>query len=307
MRRQRGVALLVALLAVTVSVLLVEALLASGALSQARMRNGWHAEQARQLLGGVEAWAGAVLMADLSASGPVDGPGEDWARPATPIEIPGARIRGELLDLGGCFNVNALPGDSTATSLALQRFSRLLGVLRLPVALAPQAADFVDADGTARPGGAEDGAYVGLRVPNRLIADARELRRLPSMTPEAWEALAPYICAVPSDQALNLNTAAPVLWQALDERITPDIARRLARSGGAPYSSLSAVRTALRREGLVDVDLSGCGVGSRYFRLDARIDAGGLAFAYHSVMQRSASGVRVIARARGVASRQDQP
>ena len=307
MRRQRGVALVIALLVVVLASLLVTALLDTGELTQARVRNGLRAEQSRQLLGGLEAWAAAGLLADQRASGMVDGLGEAWARPMPPIELPGMRIEGRLHDLGGCFNLNALAPDGIADQAALHRFARLLRALQLPRELAAQAADYLDANGSVQDGGAEDAAYPGARAANTALVDASELRRLPAMTVEAWRALAPLVCAVPAEQRLNLNTAPPLLWLILDDAITPAMAQQLARGDGVMYPDLAAVRTALQRQGAETVDLVCCDVGSHYFIAEARIVADGIAFDYRSMLQRRPGVVRVIARARGGAQREPRP
>lgn len=285
-RQQRGVALVVALLVVALAVLVVATLVDAGELTQARVRNGWRAEQARQLLGGVEAWAAAGLLADQRASGMVDGYGEQWAQPMPPIELPEARIEGRLRDLGGCFNLNALAPGGIADPLASRRFSRLLRTLRLPQALAAQA---------------------GARVADANLLDPGEIRNLPAMAAEAWRALAPLVCAVPKDQGINLNTAPAELWQMLDDAITPSMAARLVRGEAAPYPDLAAVRQALEREGAGDTDLRGCGVGSRYYIVETSITTDAISFAYSSQLQRLPGSVRVIARARGRVDRGGRP
>ena len=299
MKRQRGVALVIALLVTALAVLLVAALLDQGEITRARVRNGWRAEQSVQLLRGLEAWAAAGLLADQRASGAVDGLGEAWARPMPAIELPGVRIDGRLRDLGGCFNVNALAPGGVTDPVALRRFARLLHALQLPRELAPQAADYIDSDTAVQAGGAEDAAYADGRTANTALVDIRTLRRLPAMTAAAWEALAPLLCAVPADQPLNLNTAPALLWQVLDDAITPAMAQRLQRDESAMYPDLAAVRQALQREGAPSVNLAGCGVGSRYFLADAGILVDGIDFRYASVLQRLPTEVRVIARMRG--------
>lgn len=286
MKQQRGVALVIALLVVALAVLVVAALVDAGELTKARVRNGWRAEQGRQLLGGVEAWAAAGLLADQRASGAVDGLTEAWARPMPALELPQARIEGRLHDLGGCFNLNALAPGGIADPLAVRRFARLLHALRLPQALATQA---------------------GARVAGAALFAAGELRQLPAMTADAWRQLAPLVCAVPRDQGINLNTAPPALWQALDDAITPAMAARLFRGEAAPYPDLAAVRQALQREGVDTVDLRGCGVGSHYFVVESEITVDAIAFRYTSQLQRLPGTVRVIARARGRMDRGRRP
>lgn len=299
MKQERGVALIIALLVVALASLLVAALLDTGELTQARMRNGWRAEQSLQLTRGLEAWARAGLLADLRQSGAVDDLGEPWARPMPPITLPDARIEGHLRDLGGCFNINAIAPNGNADPLATQRFSRLLRVLRLPERLASRLSDYVDADRTTAQGGAEADESFESRNPDGPLMDASEILRMEGMTAFEWRSLSGLLCATPVDQTLNLNTAPPVLWQALNDAINPEIAQRLARTGMNPYPDITAVQAALLREGLTGVDLSGCGVSSHYFIAEADIVIDDTAFRRTMVLQRMHDAVRVIARKRG--------
>jgi general secretion pathway protein K len=303
MRRQRGVALIIALLALALAVMIAASLLDRGEVVQGRWRDGWRGEQSWQLLRGLEAWAEQGLLADARATGSVDALDEAWAQPMAPVEIPGARISGRLRDLGGCFNVNSLVKLGVADEPAVRRLQRLLRGLQLPPVLAEQAVDYLDADAQPRQQGGEDGLYLGqrpsTRAANQRLVHASELRRLPAMDDTAWNKLQPLLCALPEDHRLNLNTAVPELWLTLDDGMTLAQARRLARSRGQAYPDLAAVQAALQREGLAVADLTPYAVGSRYFLAQARIDADGIEFAYQSLLQRLPQEVRVIARARG--------
>lgn len=299
MNRERGVALIIALLVVALASLLVVALLDTGELTQARLRNGWRAEQSLQLTRGLEAWASAGLLADLRQNGAVDDFGEPWARPMPPITLPDARIEGHLRDLGGCFNVNSLAPNGNVDPLATQRFSRLLRALRLPEQLAIRLADYIDADRTSAQGGAEEGSGFDDRNPDGPLMNESEILRMSGMTAFEWRSLSGLLCTTPVDQTLNLNTAPPALWQALNDAIDPEMARRLARTGMNPYPDIAAVQAALQREGLTGVDLTGCGVGSRYFMAEAEIITDDISFRSAMVLQRMPDAVRVIARVRG--------
>lgn len=295
MRRPRGVALLVALLALLLATLMVTALLREGEMRQARVRDQWRAEQAWQLHAGAESWARRVL--------PNASPGDP--RLGMPAAVAGARVQARLRDLGDCFNVNALAPRGHTDPAMLARLERLLALLQLPVALAAQAADYVDADDATLPGGAERGANATARPPfapaNRALADPGELQRLPAMTPAYWEALAPWLCALPADHRMNLNIARPELWRLLDPRIDAAMAARLALPGnrGQHYANLAQVQDALAAEGLTGLSLAGVGVDSRYYLLESEITADEIPFALSSLLQRGPDGVRVLARARG--------
>lgn len=300
MKPQRGVALIIALLIVALSSLLVVALLDAGELTQARVRNGWRAEQSLQLSRGLEAWAIAGLLADLRRTGAVDDLSEQWARPMPEIILPGARIEGQLHDLGGCFNVNSLAPNGHPDSLAMQRFSRLIKVLRLPEQLASRLADYVGDGITASQSGIAAGSGFKSRSLGGPLMDASELLYMPGMSAFEWRSLSGLVCAVPLDQTINLNTAPPALWQALSDEVDPEMAQRLARAGASPYPDITAVQAALQREGVTGVDLTGCGVGSRYFMAEAEIVVDDITFHRSTVLQRSPDTIKVIARLHGV-------
>lgn len=305
MKRQRGIALILALLALVLAVLLATALLDRGEQTAARWRTGWRAEQSWQLLQGLELWAREVLLADArdSRSDSLD---EPWARESPVLQVPGGEVRGRLRDLGGCFNLNALAPLDVTDALAVQRFQRLLKGLQLPVEIAVQAADWIDRDSQPQVGGAEDSNYLAMppyaRVGNTAFADASELLRLPAMTPEFWQRLRPFVCALPVDHRINLNTAPPELWLVLHDAMTPAIARRLARTEARAYVDLDAVRAALAGAGMEMGDMTAYDVVSRYVLIEAEVRVDGLDFRYQSLLQRGEGEVRVLARARGGAA-----
>lgn len=301
-RRARGVALIAALLVVALAVVLIAALLDRGEALRARSRNALRAEQGWQLMRGLEGWAASALRQDWEQTATVDSREDVWAQPLPPLELPEARIEGRLLELGGCFNLNALAG--TDPERAQARFERLLRVLKLEPAIAAQARDWVDPDQDPGSGGAEDLALQQRRPPyraaNRPFAHPSELRLLPAVDAARYAALRPHVCALPPDTPTNLNTASTEFWMSLADDIGLRHARRLARDGRARYSDLEAVQREFVELGLAplppDPTLA---VGSSYFVLEAQIRSDGVPFEYWSLLQRRPEGVRVLARARG--------
>src|SRR3546814_14595685 len=78
---QRGVALLVALLAVALAVIMASSLIDRGEQGRARLRNQWRAEQSAELMRGLEAWAVQVILADERASPDFDPLDAPWRQP----------------------------------------------------------------------------------------------------------------------------------------------------------------------------------------------------------------------------------
>lgn len=292
-RRQRGVALLAAVLVVAIALLLLAALLQRGEVQRARSGYLQRHEQAWQLARGMEAWAGHVLREAGQRSAGIDSLDDPWLRPMAPIPLPAGQISGRLIDRGGCFNVNSLRRDGADDALAAARLERLL----------PTIQDWIDPDFDPRIGGAEDALYRG-RVPGYLAANApmtdiSELRLLNGVDDALYQRLRGLLCALPTDTQINLNTAPPELWMALDERVTDTMARQLALDGHARYGGIDAVRAALRRQGVDGVNLDACGVGSRYFRAAILVEADATPYRFGALLRRDESGVAVLRRWQG--------
>lgn len=302
-RKQRGAALIAAVLVVALATVLIAAMLDRSEAALARTRNLQRAEQGWELMRGVEAWAGEILKKDFNEAPNIDSRLDIWNQEMPPIDLPGVRIFGRLSERNGCFNLNALHPQGEDDSAAIARFERLLRALKLDPVIAQQAADWIDADAVPRAQGVEDAALLAQRPPlraaNQPFVHVSELRLLPAMTPEAYRMLAPEVCALPAASATNLNFASPALWMSLSDAITPSMAERLARDGRADYASLDEVTEEFTQLGVPSVPLAGHAVGSEWFALEVQIVADDIPFLYSSLLLRRPDGVHVMARARG--------
>ncbi|WP_395791704.1 type II secretion system minor pseudopilin GspK [Aquimonas sp.] len=302
--RQRGVALIFAVLVLALASVIVVGMLDAGEITQARTRNSLRAEQTWQLQLGLEAWAGEALREDERQSPNFDTNADLWAQPLPPLDIPGGRIIGRLREQGGCFNINNLQRNGEPNSVQIERFERLLRILGVNPLVAAQALDFIDADIDSSAGGAEDGAHLASAPPrraaNRPMTHVSELRLLPALDAEAWTLLQPHVCALPEGTPLNLNTASPALWMSLNEAMTRRQAEILAREGRAQYREVPEINSELERLGLARLPPSATvSVISSYFVLEADIVLDDLPFTYASLLHRGDGLVTVMARTRG--------
>lgn len=313
--RQRGVALLAAILVVALAAVLVAALLDRSETSQARTRNALRAEQGWQLMQGLEGWAATALMRDREQDG-IDSNNDIWAQDLPPIELPGVRILGRMRDLDGCFNLNNLTAGGTPQPVWIERFRRLLVALKLDEQIADQAIDWTDPDGQPEGrGGAEDMRLLVQRPPyraaNRPFSHVSELRLLPGVTDEVYRKLASEVCALPPlplqppstehGSVINLNTASQALWMTVHPDITPGMATQLWREGRARFNSIETIENEVGP--LIGIDRfklpNGFTVSSQWFVLEAEIQSDGIPFLYTSLLQRTQNGTFVVARWRG--------
>ncbi|WP_230281513.1 type II secretion system minor pseudopilin GspK [Croceicoccus sp. Ery15] len=129
-----------------------------------------------------------------------------------------------VTDAQNCFNVNSIGAGETGEGKRFNRraqgqFLRLMEGLAIPAndaaVIADAVGDWVDADASPQPNGAEDDYYLSLpvpyRTPGRAMADISELRAVRGMTEPVYRRLLPWVCALPSgdDAMLNINTLRP--------------------------------------------------------------------------------------------------
>jgi general secretion pathway protein K len=216
--RQRGVALITAIVVVAIATVLAVHIGTRAALDLRRtagliaLDQGWHVAL------GAEAWAAEVLSEDLEDS-ETDHLAEAWAQPLPPLPVDGGEVRGALEDMQGRFNLNNLVDGTTreADEVEVQRFEHLLLAVGAQPRWARLLADWIDSDQfTGIPEGAEDGNYLAqsppYRAANRVIATTTEMMALPGMTREEFERIRPYVSALPIGTPINVCTAkAPVL------------------------------------------------------------------------------------------------
>lgn len=230
-QRQRGVALLMALLIVALATVAAVSVAKDQFLHARRAQNLLHSDQAYVYALGVERWGLGVLSKDsrqdTAATLRMDAVTEPWNTPLAQTEVEGGSVAGRLEDLQGRFNLNNLAdGDAQDQLRQLAYLQRLLRVLELDPALAAAIADWLDSDVDTRyPGGAEDLAYMRGELPyrtgNGAMGDSSELLLVAGITPAVFERLAPYVTALPRGTAINVNTAPAPVLRALSDQLDP--------------------------------------------------------------------------------------
>ena len=305
-RHQRGVALLIALLAVALAVILIASLLDRGELAFARTRNALRGEQAIAYSEGLEAYAAQVLQRDREADPGLDTFSDSWAVPLPPQEVPGGRISAHMNDLNGCFNLNNLAAENPL--VWRKRMQNLLVALQLDPSLTGAIVDWIDTDGSIdSEGGAEDNAYMAQPIPyrtaNRVFAHVSELRLVRGVTGEVYARLAPEVCALPPNTSINLNTASTAVLMSLDSRMTAVLAERIRQNRQARWTTIELALDEVAQQGVDNVDHTGLGVTSSYFLARGEITLDGVPFGFSSVLERvtggNRGGIHVLARSRG--------
>lgn len=302
--RQRGVAIITAMLVVALGTMLAVNLMWEATLDQRRTLAALAADQGLMYLQGAEAWAGDILRQDLVDSPDADHLGEEWALELPPLPVEGGVIAGRLEDLQGRFNLNSLVGgNGREDPIAVAQFERLLALVGLDPVLAGAVVDWIDPDIELRfPDGGEDAAYADTdpqyRTANGLLTSPSELMAINGFDRDAYRLLAPYVTALPPGTPINVNTAPPLVLQSLSDSI--DAAQAEALVEERADLGFEDIDASFR--GLVEPDvLQRIDGVTSHFLLTATVQLGTTQLTMRSVLQRDQSGLtRALFRNLGV-------
>lgn len=229
--RQRGVAIVAALLVVAlVTVLSVQWLARQNALGRAveAQRNS---TQARWLLIAATDWARVILREDRN---PVDYIGEVWSVPLARTTVSDASgrlqayVSGRIEDAQGRFNLADLVANNEVDPTALERFTRLCAAVSITAAQAQVIAKSIVA---ITPKSATPTPEHPIVVPSmpRLRA-ITELAATPQVSADILAALDPYVIVLARNTKeptpINVNTASATVLAS----IAPQIAQGLAQA-----------------------------------------------------------------------------
>jgi general secretion pathway protein K len=314
LHRQRGMALITALVLVAMATILATAIAFRSTLTARRGIAIFTMTQSMRFGEAAEAMAAYVLQQAATTDGNTT-PNQDWAQPYGPIQMDeDTTLEAQLEDEQGKFNINNLlstqPGAQvTVNTTALAEFQRLLALLQIDSGIASQVVDWINANPVPKPpDGAEDSTYLAMtpayRTPNIPISSISELLALPGMNRAIYDRLSPYITALPVGTKLNVCTAPGFVVDALliqrEFSDNPDqlTALRTQQNGCFPdlgYLQRNYAKVLAEQPAPILTDQK-----STYFRLRTWIALGTTQFTLYSLIQRnSATNIHVVLRTFG--------
>jgi general secretion pathway protein K len=314
--RQRGIALLVAIVMFAIATTVAAAITYNKAMAARRAAAMFTLEQALQAGMAAEALAGIALEDDGKNN--KTELNNAWAEPFGPVEIEGTDIwiQAQVEDLTSRFNLNTLvkwqgPPDNlfVTNPEQLQVFRKLLESLKIDPNYADLLADWIDTDIAPQPTqGGEDTLYLTqappYRPPNTFIVHPSEILALPGFGPERYALLAPYITALPIDVKVNPCTASGLVLDVTmndpqnEQEYQLQDMTALRKSGCNPTSAIFTSR-------IGDPNLKSLADGrinekSSWFRLRTNIRIGTAEFVLYSVLFRQQNNrVRTVQRSFG--------
>lgn len=291
-RRNRGVALITAMLISAIATMVAANLAWDNALDVRRTMVLLGRDQAVQVALGAESWVISILHQDMENS-QTDHLGEIWASELPGLPIEGGDVFGSIEDLQGRFNINNLVDqEGRVEKESLEQFQRLLTALGLDPRFAGIAADWIDSNVDASfPDGAEDSIYTGMippyRTANQTLTSVSELAAIEGMDRATFRALEPHITALPGRTGINANTATVAVLQSLDENMTLSDVEGLIQEREA--GGFTEIETSFASLVTPDV-LNRLEESSQFFRLKVIVRIDTVRVTLYSVLQRGPNG-----------------
>lgn len=304
-RAQRGVAMITAVLIVSLATIAATAIALSNDAAIRRATILQETERAWWFATGVQSWVRTILERDGKETR-IDALNEEWAQPVDYLPLQEGFIRGQIIDQQGLFNLNNLGVENPEDYVRYaDQFRRLLESVEgvdpfVAPRLAPAIRDWIDADLEPTPyDGAEDNEYLQLdqayRAANRPLASVTELLSVRGVTPDLFRALRPYVTALPRiPSPINVNTAPEPVLRALVARPGAEFESFLADRFEQPVEQLSQLEEAGLFVDPEDAPISDLVVSSQFFLLQAETTIGNSRVALYSLYYRPALGTPVL-------------
>lgn len=299
---QRGIALLTAILVLTLAVIAATSIAANHHLSIRRTENVIFGSQVWSYLHGGEAWAKVVLARDLDDENSYDHVSEAWATELPALPLPGGYISGKIEDEQAKINVNNLITAGEIDPLTRTRLETLFTLREHDPTIVQAIIDWIDPNVEAiPPSGAEDDYYTGLEYPyltaNQTMQHISELRLVKGITQEIFDDISIFLTALPSNTAVNINTARADVIAA----VIPDLGIANAKDiveerNGAAFESIQEFAANPLLQGLT-IQLQALSTESSYFSLNSEVKIGNSFIKNRSILNRvNSNSINVVSR-----------
>jgi general secretion pathway protein K len=284
--RQRGVAVVTAMLLTTLAISIVASLFWQQQVQVRSMENQRLQSQTKWIQRGALDWASVILRVNNNSN--YTSLDQVWATPLAETRLDqyiereriqgenfDASLSGQVLDATARYNLNNLAKGGTPDKAEIDVMRRLLTNLRLEARLAQPIAEFVAAGQPLAAEPPPEGTPPVAQKP-RTGAPMRlervdDLLMVPGLKPEAVERLRPFVIVLQaSNTDVNVNTAAPeVLAAVLPGSSMAEANSIVAQRQRVPWADVEKFKTSLQNpQSEVQPKIT---VKSTYFLVQSRI------------------------------------
>ena len=303
--RQRGVAVITALLLTTLAVTIVASLFWQQQVQVRSIENQRLHLQTKWILRGALDWARLILREDAKFS-TVDHLGEPWAVSLAETRLDqyvenaradsdqsDATLSGHVVDAQSRFNLGNLAANGSVNPREVAVFARLLTNLHLNPALAQAVATMLAS--TQKPAGGvpTDTAASSAAQPLGLL-QLDDVLAVPGFTGETLAALRDFVVVLPRATAVNVNTApAEVLAARLGALSLSDATALVASREGAYLRDIADLKLRLPGKNLNESD-NEIAVATNFFMVYGTVRLNRASLEMQALIERSNKSTKII-------------
>ncbi|HEX8605588.1 MAG TPA: type II secretion system minor pseudopilin GspK [Pseudoduganella sp.] len=264
-RRQRGVAVVTALLLTTLAVTIVASLFWQQQVQVRSLENQRLHLQTRWILRGALDWARLILRQDGMDNPDATRADGVWATPLAETRLDqyverervegedyDATLQGQVYDAQSRYNLANLANVSSVADKEVKAFGQLLSNLQLDASLAQAAAQYALKAQAAQKGGTGSAPMAFQRIEDLLMV---------GFSQAAIERLRDYAIVLPVPTAVNINTAPAEVLAATVEGMSLSEAQTLVASRKRTTLNVAALTTVAQNRQV----LAGVAARSDYF------------------------------------------
>jgi len=317
--RQRGVAVITALLLTTLAITIVASLFWQQQVQVRSIENQRLQLQKQWVLRGALDWARLILREDAMHSN-VDHLGEPWS-----VELADTRLdqyvesgqaegdaaeavlSGQIVDAQSRFNLTNLASNGVVDPAQLMAFERLLDNLHLDVGLAePTALTLAQGQvpaaradgGTGTGGGTTTGGgtspdtnpVTGAASRTIGITQVDDLLAVPGFTLEAYLALRDFVTVLPVATKVNINTTSAEVLSAIIDTLSPSDAAAVISSRDRAYFRDDADL----KQRFPAIDGSRVMLATQYFLVNGRVRINRAMLQMQALIQRNGTTTNIL-------------
>lgn len=301
--RQRGVAVITALLLTTLAVTIVASLFWQQQVQVRSIENQRLHLQTKWILRGALDWGRLILREDAKFS-TVDHLGEPWAvalaetrldqyveNARADSEQSDATLSGHVVDAQSRFNLGNLSANGTVNKSEVAVFGRLLNNLHLNPALAQATANLLAS--TQKTSAVRtvpvDNAAGSAAQPLTLL-QLDDVLAVPGFTGEALAALRNFVVVLPHATAVNVNTApAEVLAARIDALSLSDAAALVSSRNSAYFRDIGDFKQRLPGK-TINETAKDIAVTTNFFMVYGTVTLNRASLEMQALVERSSSG-----------------
>jgi general secretion pathway protein K len=310
LRRQRGVAVITALLLTTLAVTIVASLFWRQQVQVRSMENQRLHLQTKWILRGALDWTRLILPVSVVDNFGMTTPDGIWATPLAETRLDDyverervegeqfdATLSGQISDAQARYNLANLAVSKIVNPGQIEAFRRLLTNVQLDPGLAllaaqaiaagqPAAAAALDAQGgvlQTTQGGSESMEFIRVE----------DLLSVPGFTPAMVERLRPFVIVLPAPTPVNVNTASAEVLAAIVEGFSTSEAAALLYGRKSGYFRNEAAFLA-QLNGKKLISGVNVAVKSDYFLVDSRVRLDRAALDAQALLRLEGNGVKLL-------------